>query len=46
MLRDTHPAFDALYKLFLSLFLAQKNVSIRIVEGSSQCEILYAFADN
>jgi hypothetical protein len=40
-LKKSHPAFKEIYSTILTALAAQKHLSVRIVNGSSGCEVSY-----
>jgi len=41
-LRRTHPGFKEIYAMLLSATTTQKSLLVRIVENTSECEVMYA----
>lgn len=44
-LKNDHPLFSEIYSTLLAIKIAEKNVRIRIVEESNNCEISYIWLD-
>ncbi|MBV7262277.1 hypothetical protein KCG43_09730 [Photobacterium sp. WH24] len=41
VLKNTHPVFDAMYSTVLTALSTQKQLTVRIVENSEDCEVSY-----
>ncbi len=42
----SHTVFDETYSLLLTALVTQKEVTIRIIEGTDSCEVAYVYIDN
>lgn len=42
-LKSTHPLFDQIYSMLLAAVVSKLQVRVRIVEGSTDCEVAYAW---
>ncbi|WP_152547950.1 hypothetical protein [Photobacterium galatheae] len=40
-LKNTHPVFEAMYSTILTALSTQKKLTVRIVENSEGCEVMY-----